>query len=57
MLKQYIVNGKQYQYEEGEQPEGAVELKRKTVQPSEKAAKPANKAAKHANKRKAVRTK
>lgn len=57
MLKQYIVNGKQYQYEEGEQPDGAVELKRKTVQPSEKAAKPANKAAKPANKRKAVRTK
>lgn len=50
MLKDYIVNGKQYQYEEGEQPEGAVEVK-KTVKPLEKAAKPANKA------RKAVRTK
>ena len=57
MLKQYIVNGKQYQYEEGEQPEGAVELKKKAVQPSEKVAKPVNKAAKPANKRKAVRTK
>ena len=56
MLKQYIINGKQYQYEEGEQPAGAVELK-KAVEPSEKAAKPANKAAKPAaNKtRKAVK--
>lgn len=43
MLKQYIINGKQYQYEEGEQPEGAVELK-KAVEPSNKAVKkPANK--------------
>ena len=41
--------------EEGEQPEGAVELK--AVEPSEKAAKPANKAVKPANKRKAVKTK
>ena len=54
MLKQYIINGKQYQYKEGEQPAGAVELK--AVKPSEKAAKPANKAVKPANKsRKAVR--
>ena len=46
MLKQYIINGKQYQYEEGEQPEGALELmpKKKTaVEPSNKAVKPANK--------------
>ena len=47
MLKQYIVNGKQYQYEEGEQPEGAVELgkpkEKKAVEPSNKAVKPANK--------------
>ena len=50
MLKQYIINGKQYQYKEGEQPEGAVELK-KAVEPSNKAKKPANKA------RKAVRKK
>ena len=57
MLKQYIVNGFQYQYEEGEQPEGAVELK-KAVDPSDKAEKPANKAVKPANKaRKAVRSK
>ena len=48
MLKQYIINGKQYQYEEGEQPEGAVEIK--AVEPSNKAVKkPANKT------RKAVR--
>lgn len=52
MLKQYIVNGFQYQYEEGEQPEGAVELV-----PKKKAAEPSNKAAKPANKRKAVKTK
>lgn len=56
MLKQYIINGKQYQYEEGEQPAGAVELK--AVKPSDKAEKPANKAVKPANKaRKAVRSK
>ena len=48
MLKEYIVNGRQYQYEEGTQPEGAVEVKK--AEPSDKAAKPANK-------RKAVRTK
>ena len=45
MLKQYIVGGKQFQYEEGEQPEGAVELmpKKKAVEPQNKAVKPANK--------------
>lgn len=49
MLKQYIVNGKQFQYEEGEQPDGAVELmpkEKKAVEPSNKAKKPANKAKK-----------
>jgi len=46
MLKEYIINGKQYQYEEGEQPDGAVEVK--AVEPQK------NKAAKPANKRKAV---
>ena len=56
MLKQYIVNGKQFQYEEGEQPDGAVELKKK-VNPPKKAVEPSNKAAKPANKRKAVKTK
>ena len=50
MLKEYIINGKQYQYEEGEQPDGAVEVK--AVEPPKKAVKPAaNKA------RKAVSTK
>mgnify|MGYP006874837124 CR=1 FL=1 len=48
MLKEYIVNGRQYQYEEGTQPEGAVEVK--AVEPSNKAVKPANK-------RKAVKAK
>jgi hypothetical protein len=47
MLKEYLVNGKQYQYEEGEQPEDAVEV---TAKPSEvtgvpvKEKKPSNKA-------------
>lgn len=44
MLKEYIVNGKQYQFNEGEQPEGAVEVK--AVEPSNKAVKPANKSRK-----------
>lgn len=48
MLKEYIVDGRQYQYEEGTQPEGAVEVKK--AEPSDKAVKPANK-------RKAVKTK
>ena len=48
MLKDYIVNGKQYQYEEGEQPEGAVEVKK--AEPPVKAVKPANKARKAATK-------
>lgn len=47
MLKDYIVNGKQYQFEDNDVPEGAIELK-KAVKPSNKAVKPANK------KRKAV---
>ena len=55
MLKHYMWNGAEWQYEEGEQPKGAVELK--AVEPSEKAAKPANKAVKPANKRKAVKAK
>lgn len=58
MLKQYIINGKQWQFEEGEQPACAVELK--AVKPPKKAEvkaeKPANKAVRPANKsRKAVR--
>ena len=45
MFKRYIVNGKEYQYEEGKQPAGAVEVK-----PEEKAAEPLNKVVKPANK-------
>ena len=47
MLKKYIFNGKEWQYEEGEQPKGAIELK--AAQPTKnKAAKPTNKARKAA---------
>ena len=51
MLKYYIVNGKQYQYEEGEQPEGAVEVKAK-AEPLNKAVKPVNKSRSKAVKKK-----
>ena len=51
MLKRYIVNGKEYQYEEGDQPAGAVELKKAPVE--KKAAEPLNKAVKPANKSRA----
>lgn len=40
MLKIYEYNGAFFQFEEGEQPEGAVEV---TAKLPEKAAKPANK--------------
>ena len=51
MLKIYkMPNGHEYQYEEGTQPEGAVEVKKAGV-PSDKAVKPANIA------RKAVKSK
>ncbi len=40
MLKIYEYNGAIFQFEEGEQPESAVEV---TAKPPEKAAKPANK--------------
>ena len=59
MLKQYIINGKQFQYEEGEQPQGAEEIIEGLYQPSfqkkqgaaNKARKtPANKAKKAAKK-------
>ena len=52
MLKRYIVNGMEFQYEEGEQPVGDVEVK-----PEKKAAEPQNKAVKPANKAKAVKGK
>lgn len=52
MLKEYLYNGARFQFTEGEQPEGAVELK---AQPPEKAV-PA-KAVKPANKGRTVKTK
>lgn len=52
MLKEYLYNGAQYQFAEGEQPEGAVELKAK---PPEKAAQ--TKVVKPANKSRAVKNK
>lgn len=56
MLKIYLVNGKKYQYEDGDQPAGAVEL---TAKPPEakQAADPANKARKPANKARKVASK
>lgn len=52
MLKNYMWRGVEWQFEEGEQPEGAVELKptKKAAAPQNKAVKPANKARKAANK-------
>lgn len=47
MLKEYLYNGARFQFTEGEQPEGAVELKGKPPEKAEsvkKAARPANKA-------------
>ena len=41
MMKDYIVGGRQYQYEEGTQPKDAVEVKK--VAPQDKAVKPQNK--------------
>ena len=49
MLKKYIVDGKKYIYEEGEQPENAVEVKK--AEPPNKAVKPANKARRAAKKK------
>ena len=63
MLKIYEYRGQKYQFEEGEQPAGAVEAKKKKVMPPEKvaeepeakAAAPKTKARKPSNKsRKAV---
>lgn len=54
MLKMYqMPNGHIYQYEEGEQPEGAVvfEPKKKMVESSDKAVTPKNKARKAATKK------
>lgn len=58
MLKIYAYNGRMYQFEEGKQPEGAVEVEvRAAVKPHEKAAKPAEKAVKPANKARKAATK
>jgi len=69
MLKDYIVNGKQYQFEEGKQPTGAVLLKsenpsdkaeepaEKAEEPSDKAEEPAEKDIKPTNKAGKVKTK
>ena len=52
MLKNYVYKGLEWQFEEDEKPEGAVEVvKEKAVEPSDKSKKPANKS------RKAVKTK
>ena len=46
MLKRYIINGKEFQYEEGKQPEGAAEVRPvKAAEPLNKAVRPANKKA------------
>lgn len=56
MLKIYEYKGLTYQFEEGEQPDGAVEVVKKKAEPSEKA-ELAAKAVKPANKSRAVKTK
>lgn len=56
MLKYYIYKGRQFQFEEGKAPDGAVELTAKT--PQNKAVVPQNKAAEKKNtpaKKKAVK--
>lgn len=44
MLKHYIIDGKEWQYEEGEQPDDAVEVKQAKTE--NKAIAPKNKARK-----------
>ena len=44
MVKEYFINGKGWQFEEGEQPEGAIEVKQ--TKPENKQAEPKNKARK-----------
>jgi len=49
MLKIYEIDGKLWQFEEGEQPDGAVEVKQKAAEPPKNKAKAAtNKARKAA---------
>lgn len=52
MLKRYNWKGLEWQFEEGKQPEGAIEIKpeKKAAAPQNKAVKPANKARKAAKK-------
>lgn len=52
MLKRYRWKSLEWQFEEGKQPEGAVEIK-----PEKKAAAPQNKAVKPANKKRTVKRK
>lgn len=56
MLKEYLYNGARFQFEEGEQPEGAVALDAGSA-PAKAAAAPANKAVKPANKARKAATK
>lgn len=51
MLKRYMYQGLAFQYEEGEQPEGAILIEEPTAK------KPAAKARKTANKARTTRTK
>lgn len=55
MLKNYMVGGKCFQFEEGQQPAGAVEVN--AAKPSEKAAQTEDKAARPANRAGKVKTK
>lgn len=61
MLKTYLYNGMKLEYEEGQQPAGAVEFKRSAAKaveaPKAKAEKPAVKAVKPANKSRKAATK
>lgn len=56
MLKQYLYRGSQWQFEEGKQPKGAIEIAppkekpEKAEEPEKKAVTPKNKARKAANK-------
>lgn len=51
MLKRYLFNGVEYQFEEGKQPKDAVEIKTKAVEPPNKAVKAENKTRKAVKKK------
>ena len=57
MLKTYLYNGMKLEYEEGQQPAGAVEFKRSAAKAVEPPKAKAVKAVKPANKSKAVKNK